>query len=242
MPGETAVFNLTLSNLGNVGEIGGFRLDGLPSGWNFTFKDAGGREVASFSLAPYASSSFRLSLATPSGASAGNFTVTAGFGTDSGQRISAACHVTVRQVYDLRFVALKNAVLVRAGGNLNVGLSARNMGNGPDEISISVIGRGGEKWAGLDAPRLSLLAGETGEAGLRLRPAREERSGVHYFVVRARSQSGLERNVTIEVRVIQDESLVSSEPPCLLAGLAVAVVGVVVMYLFWRGRRPKRAA
>jgi len=151
------------------------------------------------------------------------------------------CRVDVLQVFDLSLAAGKTTVTVRAGRNLTVGLLARNSGNGPDNISISVIGRGGEGWAGLSAPRLSLLAGETGEAGLRLRPAREERSGVHYFVVRARSSSGLERNVTIEVRVVQDESLVTSEPPCLLAGLAVALVGAVAIYLFWRNRRPGRA-
>jgi len=241
MPGETAVFSLTLDNLGNVGESVGLGLEGLPSGWNFTFKDASGQEVASFSLAPYASSSFRLALATPSGAPAGNYTVRAKFTTVSGMSISADSRVVVRQVYDLYFVAQRKSVTVRAGGIQTVGLVVRNLGNGPDEVSLSVLGSGGERWAGLNASGLSLAAGELAQPVLRLQPAREERNGIHHFEVRARSSSGLERNVTVEVRVVQDESLVTSEPPCLLAGAAVAVVGIVAMYLFWRNRRPRRA-
>lgn len=236
-PGSAATFNLTVRNAGNVPENATLGLSGLPSGWSFAIEGAGGPPAGTFRLEAGGAVRFTLSVMTPPGASAGNYTLTVTLSTAGGMSFTTDCQVEVLRVFDLSLAAERSAVTVRAGGNVAVGLLARNPGNGPDEISVSVAGKGKESWAGLNGSRLSLRAGETGRSALLLRPPKDLRNGVHYFDVRARSSSGLERNVTIEVRVVQAEGTVTSEPPCLFAGLALAAVAAVAVLLLRQRKR-----
>jgi uncharacterized membrane protein len=134
-PNHLLLFNLTLTNLGNIGDEIQLDLTEPPPRWLAQLTSD------SYTLGPGGSATVRLEVLIPANATAderADITVTA---TSSGNRTKTKdldIHVDVNQVFDLEVAAISGKQSMLPGNENELDIMVRNTGNGLDVYTLSL--------------------------------------------------------------------------------------------------------
>lgn len=237
LPGQTAVFGMVVENAGNGPEDVAIGISGAPGGWAVTFLGDDLLPSASFRMAGQQVRRINFSATPPQGALAGNYSLEPEVSFASGLKGSVRFEVRVLQVHALWLAPERQKLVVRAGSVQSVPVSVRNLGNGPDEIRVSVKGTGDEGWATLNASALFLGVNGTGALSLQLRPPGQLRAGTHTFRLEGTAGNGTTANATLEVRVVEREVGTTADSGCYVLVLLLLIAGTAMALLFRRARK-----
>jgi hypothetical protein len=189
-PGSSAIFTLTVKNLGAVQDVIDLEISTMPKNWTVMFSDT------TLELDPDESDTVSLSIKPSKEALTGDseFTVT---GTSTMDATSSSVKVTVRvkQVHQLS-MGLSTVGEVSAGGSTSFTVAVTNIGNGPDTVSIRIVPVGeATSWFVTVTTTMELEPGEKDVHTQSLSVPSDTEGGRYTLTVKA-SSSGNDADVT----------------------------------------------
>ena len=183
-PGSSGIFKINVSNQGNGNDTIDLGLSGVPSGqgWVFNFNPV------SVALTPGQTKTVDLTFAIGSKAAFGDNLITV-IGTSHGTSNTGTTPivVSISQFYSLAMVPVgASTQRVDPGGSITFNFSATNTGNGPDDITFSVL-RLDSSWVSYFSKTTiyNLPANGTDTTTLTIEVPSTSNSGTYRFDVRA---------------------------------------------------------
>ena len=218
-PGETVVFNLTVSNNGNSQELVALSLK-KQDGLNFEL------EKDSVALEAGASGTVRLNCRLVAGAVAGlrAFNITAYPGDNVSASATAQLKVTVNPVWGADVSMREQTLACDAGKSVGLRLTLTNKGNAPDTYTISKSA--GTIGVSFDRTQIALGPGDAATINVTLSVPADAGGGVNTVKISVRSQGKPGEVALKEVKV--DVRARNTVTPAMIAIPMVVVIAVCV--------------
>lgn len=134
-PGETANYQLRVTNLGNADELLEPGVSGLQLGWSLKYK-LGGVAATGVLLAPGASVTLSIDVQVPVGAMSGSYDITGRFTDEEGINWTVPLVTTVAQIFLVDMYVVRSIGYGIPGGTIIFDCKVKNLGNGPDTIDL----------------------------------------------------------------------------------------------------------
>ena len=221
-PGERGLGALSIANDGNGPEAVSVRIENAPAGWSFMFEDS------VLAMDARTSHEQNLGIGIPVGTRAGSNGLAVNISYGNGGFIVVPFTVEVPRMFGFNCSVEPAGRSVLAGRQASYTIKIENLGNSPENITLSGAG---QKASWVHPGEIFVLLNHSGgrEVQLLVRPGPETMPGNYVLVLRASGEGNDSSEVSFGLTV-KDAPTGTGDIPCLL-GAALFLVASVAVYL-----------